>query len=124
MLPSKCHDVKVFPGDVLHFVTWGGGGWGDALQRSPELVALEVRRGLVSAEGARRYGVVVGADGALDAAGTEALRKELLAGRDAGAARVPADGTPPPYARACAGGTRSAHCGLPPRRSGAGRVPG
>src|SRR6185436_19796065 len=33
VLPSKCHDVKVFPGDVLHFVTWGGGGWGDPLGR-------------------------------------------------------------------------------------------
>ena len=59
VLPSKCHDVPVAPGDVLHFVTWGGGGWGDPLERDPELVALEVRRGLVSAEGARRYGVVV-----------------------------------------------------------------
>ena len=34
------------PGDVLHFVTWGGGGWGDPLERDPALVALEVRRGL------------------------------------------------------------------------------
>ena len=58
VLPSKCHDVPVAPGDVLHFVTWGGGGWGDPLERDPELVALEVRRGLVSADGARRYGVV------------------------------------------------------------------
>ena len=27
ILHSKCHDVPVRPGDVLHFVTWGGGGW-------------------------------------------------------------------------------------------------
>ena len=39
------------PGDVLHFVTWGGGGWGDPLERDPALVALEVRRGLVTADG-------------------------------------------------------------------------
>ena len=77
VLPSKCHDVPVKPGDVLHFVTWGGGGWGDALERDPTLVALEVRRGLVSAEGARRYGVVVDDDGALDAAATDALRAEI-----------------------------------------------
>ena len=51
VLPSKCHDVPVGPGDVLHFVTWGGGGWGDPLERDPALVALEVRRGLVTAEG-------------------------------------------------------------------------
>ncbi|MCX6464309.1 MAG: hydantoinase B/oxoprolinase family protein, partial [Pseudonocardiales bacterium] len=82
VLPSKCHDVKVAPGDVLHFVTWGGGGWGDPLERDPALVELEVRRGLVTAEGARRYGVVVGDDG-VDAAATEALRAEMRADRPA-----------------------------------------
>jgi N-methylhydantoinase B len=81
VLPSKCHDVPVRPGDVLHFVTWGGGGWGDPLERDPALVALEVRRGLVSAEGARRYGVVVGAGGTVDEAATEALRTGLRADR-------------------------------------------
>jgi N-methylhydantoinase B len=49
VLPSKCHDVPVSPGDVLHFVTWGGGGWGDPLERDPELVAREVRSGTASA---------------------------------------------------------------------------
>ncbi|MFE3448989.1 hydantoinase/oxoprolinase N-terminal domain-containing protein [Nonomuraea sp. NPDC059194] len=43
--------VPVSPGDVLHFVTWGGGGWVDPLERDPELVGLEVRRGLVTVEG-------------------------------------------------------------------------
>ena len=84
VLPSKCHDVPVAPGDVLHFVTWGGGGWGDPLERAADLVGLEVRRGLVSAEGARRYGVVVGEDGALDDAGTEDLRAEMRAARPEG----------------------------------------
>ena len=59
------------PGDVLHFVTWGGGGWGDPLARDPDLVGLEVRRGLVTRRGRRRYGVVSDADGAVDAAATE-----------------------------------------------------
>ena len=58
--PASATTCRSRPGDVLHFVTWGGGGWGDPLERDPALVALEVRRGLVSAEGARRYGVVVG----------------------------------------------------------------
>jgi N-methylhydantoinase B len=83
VLPSKIHDVPVRPGDVLHFVTWGGGGWGDPLARDPELVAREVRRGLVTADGARRYGVVVGQDGGVDPAATEALRAELAAERPA-----------------------------------------
>src|SRR6476661_4433521 len=82
VLPSKCHDVPVFPGDVLHFVTWGGGGWGDPLERDPALVELEVRRGLVTEAGARRYGVVVG-DAGVDSAATEALRAELQAARPA-----------------------------------------
>jgi N-methylhydantoinase B len=83
VLPSKCHDVPVAPGDVLHFVTWGGGGWGDPLERDPGLVALEVRRGLVTADGARRYGVVVDAGGAADPQATARLRDELRAGRPA-----------------------------------------
>ena len=83
VLPSKVIDVPVFPGDVLHFVTWGGGGWGDPLAREPELVGLEVRRGLVSAEGAKRYGVVADEGGRVDDAATGALREELKAGRPA-----------------------------------------
>ncbi len=81
VLPSKCHDVPVKTGDLLHFVTWGGGGWGDPLQRDPELVGLEVRRGLVTFEGARRYGVVCDENGHVDAAATAELRSTLAAGR-------------------------------------------
>ncbi len=83
VLPSKTHDVPVHAGDVLHFITWGGGGWGDPLAREPDLVALEVRRGLVSADGAERYGVVVDADGVVDGSATDALRDQLRADRPA-----------------------------------------
>jgi N-methylhydantoinase B len=82
MLPSKCDDIEVAPGDMLHFVTWGGGGWGDPLDRDPALVALEVQRGLVTEQGARAYGVVCSADGALDEAATDALRSEIRRGRN------------------------------------------
>ena len=82
-LPSKCDGVRVEPGDRLDFVTWGGGGWGDPLERDPELVALEVRRGLVTAEGARDYGVVVSAAGELNAGATEDLRAQLRRERGA-----------------------------------------
>ena len=80
-LPSKCDRVQVEPGDVLHFNTWGGGGWGDPLARDAALVALDVERGLVTAEGARAYGAVVSAEGKLDATATERLRGELKGGR-------------------------------------------
>ena len=77
------HDVPVHTGDVLHFITWGGGGWGDPLARDPDLVALEVRRGLVTASGAERYGVVVSDEGDVDAEATGSLRTRLRAGRPA-----------------------------------------
>jgi N-methylhydantoinase B len=73
---NKVEDVAVEAGDQLHFITWGGGGWGDPLERDPELVAREVREGLVTEEGARRYGVVV-ANGLLDASATDRLREQL-----------------------------------------------
>jgi N-methylhydantoinase B len=81
-LPSKCDGVKVARGDRLDFITWGGGGWGDPLERDPELVALEVRRALVSQDGARDYGVVVDGEGRLDAAATEQLRADMRARRN------------------------------------------
>jgi N-methylhydantoinase B len=83
VLPSKCHNVPVAPGDVLHFVTWGGGGWGDPLARDPALVVTEVRRGLITTQGAARYGVVVAADGSADAEATAALRDRMRADRPA-----------------------------------------
>jgi N-methylhydantoinase B len=79
-LPAKCDSIDVRPGDQLHFVTWGAGGWGDPLVRDPELVALEVRRGLVTPLGAREYGVVV-VDGSVDAVATDALRADMRATR-------------------------------------------
>ena len=79
-LPAKCDGVNVQAGDVLYFNTWGGGGWGDPLERDPELVLTDVNRGLVSVAGARRYGVVIDA-AAVDAKATEKLRDEMRSGR-------------------------------------------
>jgi N-methylhydantoinase B len=81
VLPSKCDHVKVNSGDRLHYVTWGGGGWGDPLSRDPALVAQEVSRGLVSREGAKRYGVVVNRKGTVDEAATKKLRATKKRGR-------------------------------------------
>ena len=77
LLPAKCDHVKVEAGDILYFNTWGGGGWGDPYKREAKLVARDVERGLVTADGAKRYGVVLNADGSVDTAATTELRAEL-----------------------------------------------
>jgi N-methylhydantoinase B len=78
---NKQDDITVQEGDLLHFITWGGGGWGDPLERDPNLVALEIRQGLVTRDGAQSYGVVIEDDGTVDRAETEALRTSLRVSR-------------------------------------------
>lgn len=77
-LPAKIEGVKVKVGDLLYFNTWGGAGWGDPFTRDPDLVRQDVNRRLVSADGARRYGVVISKDGSVDSAATNTLRAELV----------------------------------------------
>ncbi len=78
---NKLEDLEVEAGDILHFITWGGGGWGDPYDRDPALVGKEIVQGLVTAEGARAYGVVADGNGNVDLAATEALRTRLRAER-------------------------------------------
>ncbi|QBF32003.1 hydantoinase B/oxoprolinase family protein [Thalassococcus sp. S3] len=79
-IPSKCDRIQVQPGDMLYFNTWGGGGWGDPLTRDPALVLRDVNRGLVTKDGARRYGVVI-AKGAVDTKATDKLRADMAKSR-------------------------------------------
>ena len=79
LMDSKRDRIKVYAGDVLHFDTWGGGGWGKPYERDPAAVAKDVDRGLVTREGARRYGVVMRDRESFDAAATEKLRAEMAA---------------------------------------------
>ncbi|KQM22214.1 hydantoinase B/oxoprolinase family protein [Novosphingobium sp. Leaf2] len=74
---NKIEDLEVEANDVLHFITWGGGGWGDPFERDPALIAKEIEQGLVTAEGAKAYGVVIGSDGTVDESATQALRARL-----------------------------------------------
>jgi N-methylhydantoinase B len=71
----------VAAGEIVRVCTTGGGGWGDPLEREPELVLQDVIDGKVSEHAARDdYGVVVHSDGltlVLDAAATQTLRAEL-----------------------------------------------
>lgn len=81
VIPSKCDNVHVEPGDLLRYITWGGGGWGDALERDPERVLLDVERGLATVEGALRFGVVI-RDGAIDPSATKRLRDTMRSERE------------------------------------------
>ena len=77
LLPAKIDRIKVQIGDLLLADTWGGGGWGDPLDRDPERVQFDVEAGLVSIEGARRYGAVVRTDFTLDLDATRDLRVRM-----------------------------------------------
>jgi N-methylhydantoinase B len=78
--PGKVTGHPVSAGDTVVMLSAGGGGFGDPLARDPERVRQDVRAGYVSVERARDgYGVVLGADGAVDLAATAARRAELAA---------------------------------------------
>jgi N-methylhydantoinase B len=63
------------PGDVIHFVSGGGGGYETPLERDPVAVAADIREGYVSREAAASdYGVVVDDELKVDVAATTALR--------------------------------------------------
>ena len=70
-------------GDVARLTCGGGAGYGDPLDRDPELVCYDVVRGLVSVERARAmYGVLLTGSSLgtkVDAEGTERLRVRLHA---------------------------------------------
>ncbi|MGE3269096.1 MAG: hydantoinase B/oxoprolinase family protein [Chloroflexota bacterium] len=74
-------------GTLVRIDTTGGGGWGDPLEREPELVALDVTQGKVTEAAAREaYGVVltVEADGSYraDIAASSDLRQQLATSRE------------------------------------------
>ena len=79
VVANKLDSLRVEEGDQLHFITWGGGGWGDPLERDPALVGKEIRQGLVSAEGAKAYGVVASTEGSVDETATASLREAMRA---------------------------------------------
>lgn len=60
---SKDEDIRFVGGDVIEVRTPGGGGYGNSIERSPEVVLQDVQRGYFSVEDAERdYGVVLSGD--------------------------------------------------------------
>lgn len=80
-LGAKVDRIEVKAGDLLHYVTWGGGGWGDPLTRDPELVAKELRQGLITRKGALDYGVVLTNSGKINLGETKTLRRKMAKAR-------------------------------------------
>jgi N-methylhydantoinase B len=69
--------VVLRPGERIISVSSGGGGYGDPRTRDSERVARDVRERWITAERARDvYGVVLDADGGVDADATMALRAD------------------------------------------------
>ncbi|MBI2880952.1 MAG: hydantoinase B/oxoprolinase family protein [Candidatus Tectomicrobia bacterium] len=86
-------------GEILRGWFMGGGGYGDPLERDPELVKDDVAQGLLSRGCAREsYGVVLNGDAEVDPEGTRRLRKEMvrlrLSGWGAGPATSSRGGRP------------------------------
>ncbi|GAA4700245.1 hydantoinase B/oxoprolinase family protein [Pseudonocardia yuanmonensis] len=76
-LQGKQFGMIVLPGDVVTLRSGGGGGYGDPLEREPELVAADVRAGILTTHAAEvSYGVVV-ADGVANEAATAAARDRI-----------------------------------------------
>lgn len=76
IIPGFAEGVVLKRGDLLRFVTSGGGGYGDPFEREPERVLDDVMDGFVTVKVAREdYGVVTDASGRrIDAIATSELR--------------------------------------------------
>jgi N-methylhydantoinase B len=81
-LRGKSNGTPIGSSDVLITSVPGGGGYGDPLERAPELVAGDVAVGHVSAATAADvYGVLVRTDMSVDAKATDERRARLRAQR-------------------------------------------
>ena len=88
-VPLPTAGMTMSAGQVELVVSQGGGGYGDPLEREPDLVVADVAEGLVSPEAARLvYGVVVEAapgyprlDQGATATRRDAIRADRLGGR-------------------------------------------
>jgi N-methylhydantoinase B len=82
IVAPKVSGVPLRDRDVVEIASYGGGGFGDPLERDPAAVARDAREDAIPARSVREvYGVVVDATGALDAQATKLLRAAMRAER-------------------------------------------
>lgn len=80
-MPPKFTEI-VKQGEIFRHEVAGAGGWGDPLEREPAAVARDVRNEIISGVAALAdYGVVLGADFAVDEAATVVERERLREAR-------------------------------------------
>jgi N-methylhydantoinase B len=80
-LHAKVTNYKINAGDTLQIKTPSGGGYGDPLNRDPEVVLQDVLDELISVETAKDiYGVVLDNELKIDVSATSALRKSKTIG--------------------------------------------
>lgn len=104
-LSGKSNGTDLGVGDVFEIRVGGGGGYGDPLDRSCDLIADDLRTGAISHGAATGvYGMELDGSGAIDQPATDARRKAIRAQRKAwkkvpleaaDAAPVPATGAAP-----------------------------
>ena len=74
-MPDTSAQYVLKQGETIISYTPGGGGYGPPLEREPERVLKDVAEGWITCERARDvYGVIIDADGAVDAEATAARR--------------------------------------------------
>lgn len=79
--PLKVNALAVKAGDVMTLRSGGGGGFGNPLERDPDLVRTDVIDGYVTRQhAAEAYGVVFTGDLAVDLAATQQRRAALQSG--------------------------------------------
>ena len=76
VMPMRSH--RMLPGDIFRLVSAGGGGYGNPMERDPELVLFDVHEGKVSVDAAQReYGIAIDPDSlTIDINATDLLRAE------------------------------------------------
>jgi N-methylhydantoinase B len=78
--PTGIYRLPVTKQAVIRAETTGGGGWGDPLERDPQMVLTDFLNGYISRQGARDdYGVVIDDRDLIDLKATDALRQTMRA---------------------------------------------
>jgi N-methylhydantoinase B len=80
-VPTEAWGVHVGPGELFEVRCASGGGFGDPLDRRPDLVLLDVQRAGITAEEAFEAYAVVIRSGKIDARATQASRRQELRNR-------------------------------------------